>query len=66
MARRALILREGKAPVTDRLLTMLFLAGLLHGLLIVGLTFNAAAGEGSAPGLEVLLVSDELPDAIPA
>jgi periplasmic protein TonB len=63
MPRRALILREGKAPVRDRLLTMLFLAGLLHGLLIVGLTFNAAAGEGSAPGLEVLLVSDELPEA---
>jgi len=62
MARRALMLREGKAPVRDRLLTMLFLAGLLHGLLIVGLTFNAAAGEGSAPGLEVLLVSDELPE----
>ena len=27
MARRALMLREGKAPVRDRLLTMLFLAG---------------------------------------
>ena len=43
MARRALTLREGRAPVWDRLLTMLFLAGLLHGLIIVGLTFNAAA-----------------------
>ncbi|HEY2808073.1 MAG TPA: TonB family protein [Steroidobacteraceae bacterium] len=64
MARRALTLREGRAPVWDRLLTMLFLAGLLHGLIIVGLTFNAAASSGnSAPGLEVLLVSDELPEA---
>ncbi len=64
MARRALTLREGRAPVWDRLLTMLFLAGLLHGLIIVGLTFNAAASsQNSAPGLEVLLVSDELPDA---
>jgi protein TonB len=64
MARRALTLREGRAPVWDRLLTMLFLAGLLHGLIIVGLTFNAAAGNRtSAPGLEVLLVSDELPEA---
>jgi len=63
VAGRALILRQGKGPVRDRLLTMLFLAGLLHGLFIVGLTFNAAAGEGSAPGLEVLLVSDELPEA---
>jgi protein TonB len=64
MARRALMLREGRAPVWDRLLTMLFLAGLLHGLIIVGLTFNAAASSNaSAPGLEVLLVSDELPEA---
>jgi protein TonB len=58
------MLREGKAPVWDRLLTMLFLAGLLHGLIIVGLTFNAAASDKSeAPGLEVLLVSDELPES---
>ncbi len=58
------MLREGKAPVWDRLLTMLFLAGLLHGLVILGLTFSASAGgRGSAPGLEVLLVSDELPEA---
>ena len=64
MARRALMLREGRAPVWDRLLTMLFLAGLLHGLIIVGLTFNAGASNASsAPGLEVLLVSDELPEA---
>ena len=64
MARRALMLREGKAPVWDRLLTMLFLAALLHGLIILGLTFNASAGDkGSAPGLEVLLVSEELPES---
>ena len=43
---------------------MLFLAALLHGLIIVGVTFNAAAAaKGGAPGLEVLLVSDELPEA---
>ena len=64
MALRALILREGTAPVRDRLLTTLFLAGLLHGLIILGLTFNASTGaQGSAPGLAVLLVSDELPEA---
>ena len=64
MPRRALMLREGKAPVRDRLLTMIFLAALLHGLIILGLTFNASSGtHGSAPGLEVLLVSDELPEA---
>ena len=53
MARRALMLREGKAPVRDRLLTMLFLAALLHGLIILGLTFNASAGaplERPGPG----------------
>src|SRR5579871_6693489 len=64
MARRALMLREGNAPVWDRLLTTLFLAALLHGLVILGVTFNADAGDrGRAPGLEVLLVSDELPEA---
>jgi protein TonB len=64
MARRALMLREGKAPVWDRLLTMVFLAALLHGLIILGVTFNAGAStKGDAPGLEVLLVSDELPEA---
>jgi periplasmic protein TonB len=64
MAARALPLREGIAPVRDRLLTMLFLAALLHGLIILGLTFNVDATSGdSAPGLEVLLVSDELPTA---
>ncbi|MGH8138677.1 MAG: energy transducer TonB [Steroidobacteraceae bacterium] len=63
MPPRALSLREGKAPVRDRLLTMLFLAALLHGLVILGLTFNASAGgRDSAPGLQVLLVSDEVPE----
>jgi protein TonB len=64
MARRALMLREGKAPVWERLLTMLFLAALVHGLFIIGVTFNAAAEDkNSAPGLQVLLVSDEVPEA---
>jgi protein TonB len=64
MAGKALALREGIAPVRDRLLTMLFLAALLLGLIILGLTFNVSAAPGdSAPGLEVLLVSDELPTA---
>ncbi len=43
---------------------MLFLAALAHGLLILGLTFNSSLGDkGGAPGLEVLLVSDEVPEA---
>jgi periplasmic protein TonB len=58
------MLREGRAPVWDRLLTMVFIVALLHGLIILGVTFNASAGDqGGAPGLEVLLVSDELPEA---
>ena len=48
----------------DRLLTTLFLAGLLHAIVILGITFSATADGGTgAPGLDVLLVSDELPDA---
>src|SRR6185437_11968973 len=62
MARRALMLREGKAPVWDRLLAMLFFTALLHGVIILGLTFKAPiAANDSAPGLQVLLVSDEVP-----
>ena len=64
MATRALRLREGKAPVRDRLFVMLFLAALAHGLIILGVTFNSSFGDKSgAPGLEVLLVSDEVPEA---
>jgi periplasmic protein TonB len=64
MASRALKLREGVAPVRDRLMTTVFLAGLLHAIVILGLTFEAAIASGKgAPGLEVLLVSDELPEA---
>jgi periplasmic protein TonB len=60
----ALKLREGVAPVRDRLMTTVFLAGLLHAIIILGLTFEAAIASGQfAPGLEVLLVSDELPEA---
>jgi protein TonB len=59
-----LTLREGIAPVRDRLLTTLFLAGVMHAIVILGITFSAAADGGTgAPGLDVLLVSDELPDA---
>ena len=64
MASRALKLREGKAPVRDRLFVMLFLAALAHGLIILGVTFNSSlGGKSGAPGLEVLLVSDEVPEA---
>jgi protein TonB len=57
-------LREGIAPVRDRLLTTLFLAGLLHAIVILGITFSVSADEGAgAPGLDVLLTSEELPEA---
>ena len=58
------MLREGRAPVWDRLLAMLFFTALLHGVIILGLTFKSPiAGNNSAPGLQVLLVSDEVPAA---
>ena len=61
---RALIPREGSAPVRDRLLVTLFLAGLVHGMIILGLTFAGGTGhDNTARGLDVLLVSDELPTA---
>ncbi|HTV49541.1 MAG TPA: energy transducer TonB [Steroidobacteraceae bacterium] len=64
MASRALVLREGIAPVRDRLVMTLFLAAVLHGIIILGITFSAGTRQPeAAPGLEVLLVSDELPSA---
>ena len=64
MAKRALMLREGRAPVWDRLLTMIFFVALLHGMVILGLTFKSPlVHTGGPPGLQVLLVSDEVPAA---
>lgn len=43
---------------------MIVLAALLHGLVLLGVTFTAPGSKGSsARGLAVLLVSDELPEA---
>ncbi len=55
---------QGRAA-RDRLITMLVLAGLLHGLIILGVSFTTppVRGDGTNRGLEVLLVSDELPEA---
>ncbi|MET0281325.1 MAG: TonB family protein [Steroidobacteraceae bacterium] len=49
----------------DRLTAMLVLAALLHGLILLGVSFTAPRGSGDDVdrGLEVLLVSDELPAA---
>jgi periplasmic protein TonB len=57
-------IREGIAPVRDRLIGMLLLAALLHGIVILGITFGAiGAGRDTAPGIEVLLVGDDVPEA---
>jgi periplasmic protein TonB len=58
-------LREGRAPVSERLTAMLLLAALLHAIVILGLTFTVAGhgGGGDSPQLDVLLVTDEVPEA---
>ena len=65
MSARALQLREGIAPTRDRLTTTVFMAALVHGVIIVGVTFgstkHAATG---APGLEVLIVSNDVPEVL--
>lgn len=63
MGSRALVLREGIAPVGERLMTTAFLAALLHGIVLLGVTFGAGNTDGQAPGLDVLIVSEELPEA---
>jgi protein TonB len=56
--------RDGTALTRDRLFATIFLAALLHGILILGLTFGTASRPGGeAPGLEVLKVSDQVPEA---
>ena len=61
---KRLTVREGIAPVRDRLITTLFLAGLLHAIVILGITFSSVSDSGAgAPGIPVLLVSDELPES---
>lgn len=54
---------EGRAPVRERLVSMLFMAGIAHAIVILGLTFSAGGSVPAAPGMEVLLVSDDLPEA---
>lgn len=49
----------------DRMLTTAFLAGLFHLIVILGVSFSLPAGRdsGDSPTLEVLLVSDALPES---
>jgi protein TonB len=57
--------KEGVAPVKDRLLTTMFLAGLFHGIVILGVSFSVQglARRDSVPTLEVLLVNNRLPES---
>ncbi len=51
-------------PVNDRMLTTCFLAALLHGIIILGVSFSlpdSDAAKEAAPSIEVLLVSEQGP-----
>lgn len=63
LTRRRADRMEGR-QTRDRLTTMLVLAGLLHGLIILGISFSGPdkGGDSSDHGMEVLLVSEELPE----
>jgi protein TonB len=64
MGARALQLREGNAPTRDRLTTTIFMAALVHGVIIVGITFGGPkTRDGLSRGLEVLIVSNDVPEA---
>jgi protein TonB len=58
------MLQAGLPPANDRMLTTCFLAALIHGIVILGVTFSSAGsqpeGDG-APALEVVLVNDQAP-----
>ena len=53
------------SPAPDRLPPMLFLAALVHGILIIGVTFNAVLGDdfSESISLEVTIVADPDPAA---
>ena len=53
-------------PAPDRLPPMLFLAALIHGILIIGVTFNAVIGNEfrDAISLEVTIVADPDPNVL--
>jgi protein TonB len=57
-------LHVGLPPANDRMLTTCFLAALIHGIVILGVTFSAPGGDsggGDAAALEVILVNDQTP-----
>jgi periplasmic protein TonB len=59
-------LRNGLPPASDRMLTTLFLAALLHGIIILGVTFssgNASSKDDAAAGLQIVLTDQRAPTA---
>ena len=57
--------REGKAPVRDRLMVMLLLMAMLHAIVLLGLSFTGGdpINRARTPELDVVLVTDEVPEA---
>lgn len=55
--------RTRGTPVRERLTTMLVLVAVAHAILILGISFSSESASDAPPGLEVLLTSDELPEA---
>jgi protein TonB len=58
-------LREGAAPVRDRLMAMLLLTAMLHAIVLLGLSFTSgsALSPAKTPELDVMLVTDDVPEA---
>ena len=57
-------LKAGLPPANDRMLTTCFLAALVHGIVILGVTFSAPGSDseqGDGAALEVVLVNDQAP-----
>ncbi|MFO1376490.1 MAG: TonB family protein [Steroidobacteraceae bacterium] len=54
-----------ETSVSDRLLTTAFLTALLHLIVVLGVTFQVAAppDAGRVPSLDIMLVSDEIPES---
>ena len=58
------LLKGGLPPANDRMLTTCFLAALVHGIVILGVTFSSQShrtADGDGPALEVVLVNDQAP-----
>jgi protein TonB len=49
--------------VRERLVSLLLLTALLHGIILLGVSFSSGVGQKVSEGLEVLLVSEDMPEA---